>query len=607
MLRPMPARWFEALVAQDDAAAALETLAGTGTVELEIHTPQKALVPLAEIKPALDTYTDLASRYRAYWPARAGSAPREPRAARKVLDDGLKRLGEWCEAAKPVIRRLQTLEQEAAELEIWRELFTRFKGSEIEFSLLHQPDALLAHRLYVFPPDVVFPLPEAVLAQRFLLMDKSCVLVIGSPDAIANLDQQITALKGRRMGLGMPPWLEGRAANNLPRVAQRRAEVDTEIERTRAELEGLNRRHELAPAIAAIEQLRWFASQVHVLPSTDYFAWLTGWTSDLGGWQLATALEHVSLRALLHFPPPPEGIEPPLILRNPWWVRPFELFARAIGVPARNEVDPSMLLAFVVPLLFGYMFADVGQGLVILIAGIWLRGRFAVARLLIAGGAAAMAFGLLFGSSFVREDLISALWLHPMDAPLMLLIIPLVGGALLLALGLALNAVEMYWRGEVQQWLLSEAGMLTFYLALLGATVQRPLLWVALGGIVWYVAGHVLRSRSWAAVFGGFGSAVEHAFQLVVNTLSFARVGAFALAHAGLGATIVALADAAGGAAAILIMVVGNIVVIMLEGLVVSIQTTRLMLFEFFIRFLHGEGRPFRPLVVPPYLSNLWR
>ena len=89
--------------------------------------------------------------------------------------------------------------------------------------------------------------------------------------------------------------------------------------------------------------------------------------------------------------------------------------------------------------------------------------------------------------------------------------------------------------------------------------------------------------------------------QLAVNTLSFARVGAFALAHAGLSQAVVTLAGLTDHAwAAFLVLLLGNLLVIVLEGLVVSVQTTRLILFEFFIRFLKGEGRPFRPLVPPP-------
>ena len=66
---------------------------------------------------------------------------------------------------------------------------------------------------------------------------------------------------------------------------------------------------------------------------------------------------------------------------------------------------------------------------------------------------------------------------------------------------------------------------------------------------------------------------------------------------------VVTMADSAPLWAALLIMVIGNLVIIVLEGLVVSIQTTRLVLFEFFNRFLRGSGRVFRPLPIPPGLA----
>jgi V/A-type H+-transporting ATPase subunit I len=82
-------------------------------------------------------------------------------------------------------------------------------------------------------------------------------------------------------------------------------------------------------------------------------------------------------------------------------------------------------------------------------------------------------------------------------------------------------------------------------------------------------------------------------------------VGAFALAHAALSDAIVTMARVPDSAVAgLLILVVGNVVVICLEGLVVSIQTTRLVLFEFFNRFLRGGGRVFRPLAAPPVLVH---
>ena len=89
--------------------------------------------------------------------------------------------------------------------------------------------------------------------------------------------------------------------------------------------------------------------------------------------------------------------------------------------------------------------------------------------------------------------------------------------------------------------------------------------------------------------------------QLIINTISFVRVGAFALAHAGLSLAFETLAEASTHiAVSVLILLIGNLIVILLEGLVVTVQTTRLILFEFFIRFLRGTGRMFQPLTAPP-------
>ena len=93
---------------------------------------------------------------------------------------------------------------------------------------------------------------------------------------------------------------------------------------------------------------------------------------------------------------------------------------------------------------------------------------------------------------------------------------------------------------------------------------------------------------------------LENILQLLLNTVSFVRVGAFALAHGGLSMAFIIMANATDNpAAAFMVLLLGNLVVIMLEGLVVTIQTTRLILFEFFIRFLRGSGRMFRPLAAP--------
>jgi len=172
----------------------------------------------------------------------------------------------------------------------------------------------------------------------------------------------------------------------------------------------------------------------------------------------------------------------------------------------------------------------------------------------------------------------------------------------LLSLGLGLDALAALWRGEWRRWLLTDAALIVVYLGLLASFVEPAGLWVAAAAALFFCVGHALHRRRVEAAFSAIGELLEKTLQILINTLSFARVGAFALAHAGLSSAIVALMDAADSLVAkALVLVLGNVVVIVLEALVVSIQTTRLVLFEFFTRFMQGTGRAFRPLPAPPF------
>ena len=136
------------------------------------------------------------------------------------------------------------------------------------------------------------------------------------------------------------------------------------------------------------------------------------------------------------------------------------------------------------------------------------------------------------------------------------------------------------------------------YLGLVAAPFAPSALALVLMGVLWYIGGTAFAARNPAAAARAAGELLETVLQLLVNTISFARVGAFALAHAGLAAAVVALAEAA-GSGYYAALALGNLLILLLEGLVVGIQTARLVLFEFFIRFLKAEGRPFRPLPEP--------
>jgi V/A-type H+-transporting ATPase subunit I len=606
MIRPKPARWFEILAARDDATRVLEALATTGAVELEARPSAVLPAALADLRPQLSEFAELASRYHAYWPQVKSPASAFPEPPSVTLLRSLAHLRAWAEEAEPVIQQFQRGEAERAEILLWRRVLVTIGDSVIDFARLAGAGPILHARLFVFPPDSTPELPPGTLT-RTVDLDGTMVcalaaLTVSDADDVQALAQQAALLKGRVYDA--PLWLRADAEETERYIGPRLDALAREEHRLRAEIDTLHARHELAAALSDANRLQWVIQNVHALESGDLFCWITGWTSDFTGARLADALARSGARALLHFPPPGPKARAPLLLDNPLWARPFEIFSRALGMPSRNEADPSVLLALAVPLMFGYMFGDLGQGLVIAGAAFAVRKRFPIARLFIAGGLAAAVFGILFGSVFSVHAL-PAVWIAPLDDPLTILLVPLAGGAALLTIGLALNALEAWWRGDLVTWLTTDAGYVVAYLGILAGFLDPIAFVAAAAGALIFCVGHAFHARHLPALLTAIAELVERLLQILINTLSFARVGAFALAHAGLSSAIVALMDASGNVVTkALVLVAGNVVVLVLEVMVVSIQTTRLVLFEFFTRFLAAEGRIFHPLPAPPSITQ---
>jgi V/A-type H+/Na+-transporting ATPase subunit I len=154
----------------------------------------------------------------------------------------------------------------------------------------------------------------------------------------------------------------------------------------------------------------------------------------------------------------------------------------------------------------------------------------------------------------------------------------------------------------MRRWWSTRAGLVLGYLGMVSSVFDVRALWALPAGLAWSGVGAAaeserlrLRALADAAI-----ESLETLLQLFVNTLSFVRVGAFALAHAGLASAVVALAATVHARPLWwALLVLGNLVMIAVETLIAGIQTTRLVLFEFFIRFLRGSGRPFHPLPSP--------
>ena len=596
-LRPASANWFELLVMRDDLAAAMKVLAASKRVELQSHGEGRAPMMMPECRELLEDFDELERLYRHHWPPPAPHEADERAEPYNMLQRALGRLGGWATDARDIVERLENLTERSNDQELLLKML-RDAESLPDLAQFSRAGPMLHSGLFLMGSDE-WPAttPGTVITQRVVIPAHRFLMAVGLPDEMSELEHQLHAQRARR--LAMPSDLPPKAADAEAAMQDRLFETRRQIEDARHALRNLHQRYEVADALADALFVRWYANSVPEISATENFAWISGWTSVDHEDELQALLAEAGVKGILQLTQAPAGYEAPLLLKNPRWMRPFEVFTQMLGIPAAGEADPTRGVPIATPLMFGYMFGDIGHGAVLLLAGLMLQRRYPVLRLLIYGGAMSFLFGFAFGSVFALESIAEPLWVHPIEDPVLMLLVPMAGGAVLLLIGLCLDALQSYWQRKGRYWWETGAGLMLCYIALLGSILEPRLLWLALTGAIWFVLGHALVAPGRRLRAAGTAAAefVESTLQLVVNTVSFVRVGAFALAHAGLSMAVVGLSDAADSMVfTAVILVLGNALIIGLEGLVVAIQTTRLVLFEFFVRFLHAEGRPFRPL-----------
>jgi len=594
MIRPQPAVWFEIIAARDDAMMTLESLAATGSAEIEPVGGDVAMSSLSAVAPLLREYTRLAQPSRPYWPRIDPPPAACEGAPAPTLAKALAVIQTWAHDAGARVQQARAIETEFQELRLWGYVLEHTRNDEHD--LLHRVpvDPRLQTALFLIAGDETpSPSPRLVFC-TFDTGRERLILARGEAEDMDALERQAAAAGGQR--LPMPHWFTRDYEVNREQIADRIRDARHRIASLRADIDALNTKHGLSEALTEVARACWCFQNLE--DADAIFARFTGWTNHPEG--LLACMEKSAARAIAHFPRVPEDRQPPLLLHNPDWIRPFEIFARLAGMPSRFTTDPSGLLAFIAPLLFGYMFGDVIQGLVLMVLGLALHRRWPMLRLLVAGGFAAVIFGFVFGGAGSIPGLVHPLWVEPLDDPLPVLFAPLVFGSILLAFGLSLNGLESYWRGELAMWLTGDVGFLLLYIGIILLFLHSGGLVLGLLGIVLFVSGRARRARRATAAIAAVGELVEKCAQILVNTLSFVRVGAFALAHAGLSSALAAMAEATGSVFGhVLVLIIGNILIIVTEVMVASIQTTRLVLLEFFTRFFVSTGREFHPLPSP--------
>ena len=321
--------------------------------------------------------------------------------------------------------------------------------------------------------------------------------------------------------------------------------------------------------------------------------------------------------------------EPPTKLENPKLFKPFEMYIQMYGLPAHNEMDPTIFVAITYSFIFGVMFGDVGQGLLLLIGGalIYHFKKAPLAGIIATAGVFSTIFGFMFGSIFGFEDVIPALWLRPMNN---MMSVPFIGklntvfivaigfGMCLILLCMVFNILNAWKARDVEHiWFdTNSVAGLVFYgsavvsiaLILNGKTLPGGIVLFIMFGVPLILIflkepltaliekkSEVMPKEKGMFIVQGLFEMFEVLLSYFSNTLSFVRIGAFAVSHAAMMEVVLMLAGAESGNLNWIVVVLGNLFVCGMEGLIVGIQVLRLEYYEMFSRFYKGTGRKFEP------------
>ena len=359
---------------------------------------------------------------------------------------------------------------------------------------------------------------------------------------------------------------------------------------------------------------------------TEESFYICGWMPQEDLKQLVAALEehHKDICYVIEDVNMVKTSSPPTQLKNIKIFRPFESLVRIYGLPSYHEIDPTFFISITYMLLFGMMFGDVGQGAVLALIGWYLYNKrgMDIGGIMLPTGIVVMVFGVLYGSIFGYETIIPALWMHPLlprNIPI-IMGVSIVLGVALISLAIVFSIVNAIREGDIVKVLLDKNGVagLVFYWSILFLAYRAftvgsvalpiivliiciiiPLISIAMKEAVEnkvHYKKKMLPDNKGSFIAEAFFEVFDTVLGFVSNSISFIRVSAFALNHAGLILAVMTLAQMTRGFANIFIVVIGNIIVIGLEGLIVGIQDLRLGYYELFSRFFSGEGKSFEPI-----------
>ena len=337
----------------------------------------------------------------------------------------------------------------------------------------------------------------------------------------------------------------------------------------------------------------------------DNFYIIWGWIPEKKIKQFKSQIKYSTVEIF------PAGDNAPVLLKTPDFFKPFEKMIMGFSYPKYGEINPTIPFALTFLLFFGIMFGDVGHGIVLVILGLFLKKKYPdPSKIFVLSGVSSAIFGLFYGSFFGFHGLFISALISPVHNIQEMFSLSIGVGIAVLSISFVLNIISLYRRKKIKALFFGEGGVLwlLIYWYILGIIVKVIVFkinvfydLILLGFMLFVVFIFIyIKSRS---ITESFIKLMREILESITNTVSFIRLGAFALAHSTLFLAVFTVArfleaEKGGGFFYWLTIVAGNIFIIILEGIIVAIQTLRLEYYEFFKRFFEGGGVPYKPFKI---------
>jgi len=350
--------------------------------------------------------------------------------------------------------------------------------------------------------------------------------------------------------------------------------------------------------------------------------------------------------------------EIPVAVEDVPLLRPFQKLVDNYSVPEYGTINPTPFVAISYLVMFGLMFADAGQGLVILLIGLLgvantskhplLKPKMIgpdMYRLFIYLGSSSIVSGIIFGSYFgnpwfppVWFDYHAVVLGHGASGRTVYTVLKITiwFGIIIIGLGLVLNWINLVRKRDWYHLTMDKNGIMGGWLfgcgiwasfAFVGSGYkqlpQGQFLPLAFGLPLLFLfakmpfrrwverrQGKEVEQKSLGALIMDAGlewvvDILEIFSGFLANTLSFMRVAGLGIAHASLMSAFSQMAELTGGGiGAIFVIVLGNVMVIALEGLSAGIQALRLNYYEFFTKYFTGRGLSYNPIALHPHAGR---